>query len=143
MLNENGEHRPRLVGRADDGSDRVAWIEQVARRSGHATGGLGTDSLVLASAVLVLDPGTSWAICQPPPLDSLSYEEMIQRETTGLETYPIMFLGVVVTTKNLGGHLALASAHPHPELATALEDRVLLDRPHVNGARSGTAQDRE
>lgn len=84
---------------------------------------------VLASAVLVLDPGTSGAICPSPAPGSLSDEEMIEQGTTGSETYPIMFLGVVVTTKNLGGPprgamIAKLAVAEHPVGFAPLVSRV-------------------
>ena len=59
--------------------------------------------LILAGGFLVLDPGTSGALCPSPAPGALSYEEMIEQRTTDSERFPIMILGVVVTTKNLGG----------------------------------------
>ena len=84
---------------------------------------------VVVSAVLVLVPGTSGAICPAPAPDALSYEEMIEQGTTGSERYPIMFLGVVVTTKNLGGPprrqmIAKMAVAEHPVGFAPLVSRV-------------------
>lgn len=85
--------------------------------------------LVLISTVLVLDPGTSGATCPTPAPGSLSYEEMIEQGTTGSERYPIMILGVVVTTKNLGGPprgamIAKMAVAEHPVGFAPLVSRV-------------------
>ncbi len=61
-------------------------------------------SLVAAvfGSVLVL-AGPANALCVAPPADALSFEEMIDQETTGIDAYPIMFLGIVASWHDLGG----------------------------------------
>lgn len=85
--------------------------------------------LILAGGFLVLDPGTSVALCPSPAPGALTYEEMIEQRTTDSERFPIMILGVVVTTKNLGGPprgamIAKMAVAEHPVGFAPLVSRV-------------------
>lgn len=90
-------------------------------------------ALILATVMVALDPGTSGAICPSPPPGGLSYEEMMEQRTTGIDRFPIMILGVVVTTKDLGGAprgamIAKVAVAAHPVGYAPLVSRVRFYR---------------
>lgn len=90
---------------------------------------LGWTLVVTLSAALVVSiPRVAQAIC-PAPVDDLAYEEMIAQRTTGVDGFPIMILGVVVTTKDLGGRpggstIAKLAVAEHPVGFAPLVSRV-------------------
>lgn len=55
------------------------------------------------TSVLVLAGPAHGLSCAPPPPGQLSFKEMIDQETTAKAAYPVMFLGVVSSWKDLGG----------------------------------------
>ena len=102
-------------------------------------------SLVAAvfGSVLVL-AGPANALCVAPPADALSFEEMIDQEKTGIDAYPIMFLGIVASWHDLGGRpgggkaiarLAVAS-HPVGQAPLVSDVRFVRQYPNVVMAES-------
>ena len=89
---------------------------------------LGWTLVVTFSAALVVSiPQVALAIC-PAPVDDLAHEEMIAQRT-GVDGFPIMILGVVVTTKALGGRpggstIAKLAVAEHPVGFAPLVSRV-------------------
>lgn len=87
-----------------------------------------TLAVTLSAALVVSIPRVAQAIC-PAPVGELTYEEMIDQRTTGVDAFPIMILGVVVTTKDLGGRpggstVAKLAVAEHPVGFAPLVSRV-------------------
>jgi hypothetical protein len=64
--------------------------------------GAAATALVIAALLLPLMATTAGAACAADP-DALSFRQMIAQGRTGVDGFPIMFLGKVVRTKDLGG----------------------------------------
>ena len=60
-------------------------------------------ALVMSATILLLGPGTATGISCIPDEDALTFHEMIDQGTTGEDRYPIMFLGVGRSLKDMGG----------------------------------------
>jgi hypothetical protein len=85
-------------------------------------------TVVLAVSVLSLGAPVARAACAPDP-DALTFREMVIEERTGVEGYPVMFLGVDVANKDLGGGrggktIARFAVAEHPAGRAPLVSRV-------------------
>ncbi len=57
----------------------------------------------MLSTISVVSVDPAWALSCPPDDDALTFQEMIDQRTTGKARYPVMFLGVVSSLKDMGG----------------------------------------
>ena len=65
---------------------------------------LATGTAVLMSAMaLLLGPGMAAGLSCAPNEDALTFQEMIDQGTTGEDRYPVMFLGVGRSLRDIGG----------------------------------------
>jgi hypothetical protein len=60
-------------------------------------------ALIVSATSLVLGPGLATGLSCVPDDDDLAFEQMIDQRTTGEDRFPIMILGIVRSTKDMGG----------------------------------------
>ena len=57
----------------------------------------------MSATILVLTPGGAAGLSCAPDEDDISFEQMIDQQTTAEARYPIMILGAVRSVKDMGG----------------------------------------
>ena len=57
----------------------------------------------MLSTLSLVSVGSAWALSCAPDDGALTFHEMINQRTTGKDRYPVMFLGVVSSLKDMGG----------------------------------------
>jgi hypothetical protein len=77
-------------------------------------------TLVAASiATLILVASEAQAACAPPGADALTFRQMIEQGRTRVDGFPVMIVGTVVSTRDLGGRpggrsIAVLTVAAHP-----------------------------